>query len=522
MESLWQKESDNAALYVDIFQQIDKVDKNSEMFFNILNERYKLLCLERNEKNNQKSTNLRCQGNTEFGNKKWNEAMEFYNKSLSLTKNVSLAFANRSACFFHMSKYDKCLKDIELAKQFNCPERVLTKLDKRREDCLKEMENGRVEGIVPKLDFEENENYPGMADVLKIEHSQRFGRHVVAKRDIGVGKAVLIEETFWYRDLTYDEPMEFCLCVTCKKTSMNFIACERCTSVMFCSDSCLTNNSSHQSMCGNEVAYKLGLPVIVEAIKMFSSAKQLMEFVEDTLRDGQPVPKQTKDALSKLRAFLQLNVCLPKLQRQNICLVLTNFSYDYLLKIDSVKCMFETKQEKRFLMHFIAHCVCVDASNGFKRGEDEKLLFVLASYFNHSCAPNVVGIDVDNKRMWLTVRPIKKGQQLFISYLEGQEYEDTDARQRYISDVFGFICHCEKCDFRIATTPSPSILKPDLVELYHQLLEREKLDPSFKKDVLNLKKKCIKILSKSGDMTWNKELEDVSMIFKFATDNFLN
>lgn len=43
-------------------------------------------------------------------------------------------------------------------------------------------------------------------------------------------------------------------------------------------------------------------------------------------------------------------------------------------------------------------------------------LFLLGSLFNHSCAPNIERILVDNKFVFFARRPIRKGEQLFISY----------------------------------------------------------------------------------------------------------
>lgn len=43
-------------------------------------------------------------------------------------------------------------------------------------------------------------------------------------------------------------------------------------------------------------------------------------------------------------------------------------------------------------------------------------LFILGSLFNHSCAPNIDRILVDNKFVFFVRRPIMAGDQLFISY----------------------------------------------------------------------------------------------------------
>lgn len=43
-------------------------------------------------------------------------------------------------------------------------------------------------------------------------------------------------------------------------------------------------------------------------------------------------------------------------------------------------------------------------------------ILIFGSLFNHSCAPNIDRIFVDNKFVFVVRRPIKEGEQLFISY----------------------------------------------------------------------------------------------------------
>lgn len=52
-------------------------------------------------------------------------------------------------------------------------------------------------------------------------------------------------------------------------------------------------------------------------------------------------------------------------------------------------------------------------SNKMKVGSG---LFIFGSLFNHSCAPNIERILVDNKFVFYVRRPIHEGEQLFISY----------------------------------------------------------------------------------------------------------
>ena len=49
---------------------------------------------------------------------------------------LSLAFANRSACLYHNKNYEKCLQDIKLALNYRYPKNLEYKLLQRKGQCL--------------------------------------------------------------------------------------------------------------------------------------------------------------------------------------------------------------------------------------------------------------------------------------------------------------------------------------------------------------------------------------------------
>lgn len=143
-----------------------------------------------------------------------------------------MAYANRSFCFLKLEKYEQCLVDIELAINANYPQSSVGKLEKRREFCLKEMTKASAnDQIAPELDFDLDENFPGMSNVLRMNYNEKFGRHFVAKCDIDVGKVVMVEEAF----ITTTMPRgRSSVCDTCSKHAANFIACPLCNGALFC------------------------------------------------------------------------------------------------------------------------------------------------------------------------------------------------------------------------------------------------------------------------------------------------
>ncbi|KAG2733382.1 hypothetical protein G9P44_002907 [Scheffersomyces stipitis] len=66
-----------------------------------------------------------------------------------------------------------------------------------------------------------------------------------------------------------------------------------------------------------------------------------------------------------------------------------------------------------------------------------------ASYFNHSCGPNVVKKRIENKLTFTTLRDISAGEELCIDY-GNYINEPVEVRQKELSEWF-FNCGCDKC-----------------------------------------------------------------------------
>lgn len=70
---------------------------------------------------------------------------------------------------------------------------MMSKLDKRLEDCLKLM---KVSENKNQLSYEVDDNFQGMTNVLELRSDKKFGRHIVAKCDIPAGKLILADKAF--------------------------------------------------------------------------------------------------------------------------------------------------------------------------------------------------------------------------------------------------------------------------------------------------------------------------------------
>lgn len=148
----------------------------------------------------------RCDGNNFYARRSFYEALLKYNESLCCaepeSENLGLAFANRSAVYFEMKLYERCLENINLARRHRYPEKDLEVLKRREEKCLEQMKHNRDEmkftdcSHLLKLSYPKNQKLPFIADCLEFKVDKKFGRHVITNRHLRVGDIVAIEEPF--------------------------------------------------------------------------------------------------------------------------------------------------------------------------------------------------------------------------------------------------------------------------------------------------------------------------------------
>lgn len=194
---LWQKESNSRnALYVDLFTH-DLADELMTFLINAVTECRNTTL----DKSDVTALRKRQEGNTYFGRRQWSEAMELYNESLCYAKpgseHISLAYSNRSACFFNMKMYTNCMIDIEFAKKSGYPDNLMPKLIRRNDECLRLIEEGsEAPGLDNSLSFEPNEKFPAMANVVKLEKDADNSISIVANEDIAIGKTVIVDKAF--------------------------------------------------------------------------------------------------------------------------------------------------------------------------------------------------------------------------------------------------------------------------------------------------------------------------------------
>lgn len=198
-------------------------------------------------KSSVKAEDTRRDGNKLYVDRSFFDALLKYNESLchavTGSEAVGLAYANRSAVYFEMKLYMKCLANIDLAKANGYPEKNFAILDKRADKCNEQIKAGhearREEnpyGFI-KLTHDPNPNLPFVANCLELRTNSKFGRYIVTNQNLKVGDIVAIESPH-FRVIKSDSRYEGCMennryqrCAYCLSDNLlDLIPCHGCSS----------------------------------------------------------------------------------------------------------------------------------------------------------------------------------------------------------------------------------------------------------------------------------------------------
>lgn len=451
------------------------------------------------------------------------EALDICNQALCFaepnTENVSKSFALRSKCFLGMGKFDECLTDIDLALADTSLKDLRTELVKRQRRCIALMNATKLREskIARNLSFKPNKHFPTFANVLDVKTNADFGRHVVAKCDIPIGKIVVIEDLF----VSCKSIGTIKCCDTCQALHKNFIACDNCTGAIFCNDECKKRNLHHAFECGLKLDHikrnQLIVRSILIALNLFGTIDELIKFVGEFIEKPLQLPSfdigKKFDYYLFSTLFAHYSEGLVQQQVEDAA----NVAYQTLLDLPSVRKLITIEHQERFLMHLALKNAMICLKNGFElniAGIQTFTLNTTLSLFNNSCAPNVRNVVENDTEYGFTVKPIKKGEQLFISYIKREL--PTEIRQLTLKLTYGFDCRCNKCEPRFKASDR-QMMKSD--QLYIYLMGNSVnlfmglMDPS---KMRQMKLKCEQFLTKYGHLPWCMEIEAIQDIYKYV------
>ena len=198
--------------------------------------------------------------------------------------------------------------------------------------------------------------------------------------------------------------------------------------------------------------------MILKSIKIAGGLDKLLDFITDT----KPKTVFDFDLSNPKDSCYERNllsaVCAHS-KNFNVDKTMVAFTRDEVIDLMSTKANLKTNEELDLLVEFFNNLQRIFYNNAYEMEEptgdhpieddDVRLMgcgiFPFASLFNHSCFPNIDRITVDNKLAFFVKRPVKAGEQLFISYGMNSAVDHRDERQKKLLERFQFQCDCFAC-----------------------------------------------------------------------------
>lgn len=128
-----------------------------------------MLNTERKVKRDEKSEQLRRQGNIEFAKKNFNgysSALKLYNQSISYAENgakkLAMGYGNRSAVYMELKLYKECLANIDLARSVGEHSQLNVRLAEREKRCHEMLATATIDvgPVKPELTYPPHEKIP--------------------------------------------------------------------------------------------------------------------------------------------------------------------------------------------------------------------------------------------------------------------------------------------------------------------------------------------------------------------------
>ena len=272
---------------------------------------------------------------------------------------------------------------------------------------------------------------------IQIAELPNFGKSLLALKDFKSGDVILIDKPFIWCTLN-DKACDYCLKFFKKK-----YACPNCEDEIYCDKTCaeLAWNTYHKSICG------LGSRILKlegQKGKSGSAKTPLMMFrLFGKMRqtEGWPFDISKHPAIESLSCSIDSKNNLPSYNFNEIYWILRN--------------LWKLEENERFDFREYLDVVMKLNNNNYQITYSEETndsgagMYQITSFVNHSCLPNATyltnGPKYGYKMILKAKKEIKKGEQIFISYIEDQKYEDRKIKL----SQYGFDCKCLACQMEV-------------------------------------------------------------------------
>lgn len=177
-------------------------------------------------KSNEQAAKYRAEGNDYLSEAKFFDALVAYNKSLCCAEpgslEIAMVFERRSEAFLQIKQYQKCLGNIQAAKEHGYPEDMMLTLNEREDKCKRLLEENQLDPAddpwsIFKLSHPVNEKIPFIADCLELRENETFGRFIVTTKDLKPGDVIAVEQSHFN---FIGNNAIFTKCFNCLKSNM--------------------------------------------------------------------------------------------------------------------------------------------------------------------------------------------------------------------------------------------------------------------------------------------------------------
>lgn len=494
--------------------------------YNLLKKYNKLPteCKMTNLKNTKKARQIRADANEKFKNGEFNSALSEYNKSLMTAKinseDYAFALANRSAALYYLGEYDACIQDIHRALANKYPTELSYKLYEREVKCLKQMgkisqaelklkeflsrlsltlmskenkkniemnikrfmneketNNQQDKLNVIKLFGGPNKNIPALSKFVKVKYSESMGRCLVVSSDINPGEVLAIEKP--YAGVLRRESYEI-NCQNCFKCCLSGIPCLKCTSVIYCDESCRIKSyeSGHKYECAMFSTFKewpgmdhmehLSLNIFLKSVCKLG----FNEYIDTVCVLNADTTDSMMRGFNNNGKYLSDQFCSVYTLEGNECkrTVSDLFSrYCYAAVMVSLMTLSGLQipyHQLGTVGGSLVHIICAVSSNAHGITQPSNfetqlkqnlvldkrftpvasLLMPVLSLLNHHCDPNVVRHNYNGTLVLTAIQPISKDSQLFDNYGLLYATHPKESRLRILKKQYCFCCECSSCE----------------------------------------------------------------------------
>ncbi|XP_065564398.1 SET and MYND domain-containing protein 4-like isoform X1 [Artemia franciscana] len=400
------------------------------------------------EKSLEEAEQYKSIGNSYFAKGAYEDALGLYKQSIlnapKKSETLAISYANRSAVFFKLEKFEYALLDIEAAIKEDYPEDKLDKLLLRKEMCLKVISARKP--IKKSFDKYEDPKVtranlmcPALSDKVQVQVSEKAGRYLIAKEDIPVGEIILVEEPFV---LVQIRSLYRITCHYCSSLIERAVPCDLCAKIAFCSENCKNSATFHSYECQLlDLLFDSGL-----GKDAFIGLRLMTRYSPDRVMNA------LKDGVYSAILEAEYHPEFKERTEEARIVITSKFLTDVLKKVNFLKDNDEIHVAPlimQFLRSIRFNKLTVDK---FLSHDPEEEMYDVAvgmyntfNLINHSCDPNVFNYFLRNNVILVAKRPIKAGDEVAFCYGPRYPAVPKDERRKELQRDFQFFCECAVC-----------------------------------------------------------------------------